>query len=427
MKKADIGTAAEHYIVAASWLLSPHTDPVPGGAMLVSGGVIRETGTLKELKRRHALPLAEYPDCAIIPGFVNAHTHLELTHFPAWRIRNHAEYHPHRFVDWMILLVKIKRGLADDDFRASLQEGVHICLDSGTTSVGEIVSIPSVADSYPASMLGGRLFFEVLGHDPLRFEKMLERAVAVMPEVETDNIACGVSPHAPYTIGDENYALVRECARSKGLQMAIHLAESEAESELVFSSSGEMADVFYPFVSWSQYLVPPRRRSSTELLFRNGMLQPGMLAIHCVHVSRSDAELLKRQGVTAVLCPRSNERLNVGRAPVALLKKLGVPMVLGTDSLASNDSLSMWDEMRFALDQFSGQFSPAELFAMATSGGASALGFAGTRGTLEVGKRADFQVVGGIKGAKEAGQLAEQIVLHGCTQEVYAGGMRYAR
>ena len=102
--------STESTIHSASWLLSPQTDPLPGGAIVVRDGVIIDTGTLPELRSRHSAPVRDYPGSAIMPGFVNAHTHLELTHFPAWRLRNHAEYHPRRFVDWIIQLIKVKRG-----------------------------------------------------------------------------------------------------------------------------------------------------------------------------------------------------------------------------------------------------------------------------------------------------------------------------
>jgi len=207
--------------------------------------------------------------------------------------------------------------------------------------------------------------------------------------------------------------------------MALHLSESEAETEFVFESGGQLAEVFYPFVNWQNYLRPPRRCSPTELLHRHGMLTPGTLAIHCVHVSRADVELLKKQGVTAVLCPRSNERLNVGVAPVALMKKLGITMVLGTDSLASNDSLSLWDEMRFALQSYNGHLNPLELLEMATVGGATALGLDDGRGALTVGQRADFQLIGGFGEVKSSELLPEKVLLHGDVVDVYVAGQRY--
>jgi cytosine/adenosine deaminase-related metal-dependent hydrolase len=360
-----------------------------------------------------------------VPGFVNAHTHLELTHFPSWHLKAGMDYHPRRFVDWIIQLIKVKRCLTVEDYKTSIHEGMRICLESGTTAIGEIVSNPAVVDSYDSCLLSGRLFYEVLGQDQTRFNSMLSKAVDCALYGTPEQFFSGLSPHAPYTIADAHYPMLSLIGQSANLPFAIHLSESEEETDFVFDSSGQIADVFYPYVSWERYLMPPRKCSSTDLLNSAGMLRPGTMAIHCVHVTRADAEILKKQGVQVVLCPRSNERLNVGKAPVGLLKKLGIPLSLGTDSLASNDSLSIWDEMRFALDTYQGALTPAELFRMATIGGASALGISAGNGALEIGKRADFQVVP-VAGQPETSEhLLEWIVGNGKPEEVYVTGARY--
>jgi aminodeoxyfutalosine deaminase len=413
----------ESTIYAASWLLNPDAPAIAGGALLVRDARVAAVGTLSELRSAHPAPVVEFPGSAIIPGFVNAHTHLELTHFPSWRLRTHVEYNPRRFVDWIIQLVKIRRGLKDEDILASLREGVRMCLESGTTAMGEIVTNPALTPRYQTAPLSGRLFFELLGHDPERFRGMRDRALAACEE-QTGRVACGLSPHSPYTIGEENLALIREAASSRALPLAIHISESREEADFVFDTSGPLAEQFYPFVGWQEYLMPPRHCSSTELLDRCGLLSPATLAVHCVHVTLADAETLKRRGVSVVLCPRSNERLDVGKAPLHIFKKLGIPLALGTDSLASNDSLSLWDEMRFALDLFRYDLSPAEAFCMVTGGGAAALGTAAANGSLEPGKRADFQVVGNAGTAAE--KVLERVVCEGSVQEVYVGGERYA-
>jgi cytosine/adenosine deaminase-related metal-dependent hydrolase len=233
----------------------------------------------------------------------------------------------------------------------------------------------------------------------------------------------GLSPHTPYTIGEEHLPGIRETAATHALPLAIHLSESAAETDFIFETSGPLATDFYPFVGWESYLPPPRRCSSTTLLDRHGLLTPATLAINCVHLNLDDARILKERGVSIALCPRSNERLDVGLAPVSLFRKLGIPLALGTDSLASNDSLSLWDEMRFALDAFPKDLSPADLFRMATSDGAAALGISENCGSLETGKRADFQVVGNLGGGRA--DLLERLIHGGSVQEVYAGGERF--
>lgn len=413
----------ESTIYSASWLINPDAPPITGGAMLVQDGKVAAVGTLSELRHFHSVPVVEYPDCAIIPGFVNAHTHLELTHFPSWRLRTNVDYHPRRFTDWMIQLIKILRGLAPDDYPPSVHEGMRMCLESGTTAIGEILTNTVLTPLYEESVLAGRLYHEVLGQCNTRFCEKLGAAVSAAISGEAGLVTTGLSPHTPYTIGEEHFPKIREAAASYNLPLAIHISESAAESDFIFDSSGPLATDFYPFAGWERYLSPPRRCSSTELMDRYGLLTPTTLAVHCVHVNMADARILRERGVSIALCPRSNERLDVGRAPLALFKKLGIPLALGTDSLASNDSLSLWDEMRFALDAFPHDLGPADLFRMVTIGGASALGISENCGSLEVGKRADFQVVGNF-GCVEQGILG-RLVQSGSVQEVFVGGERF--
>ncbi|MEI7817108.1 MAG: metal-dependent hydrolase, partial [Desulfuromonadales bacterium] len=93
---------SEEIIYSASWLINPDAPPIAGGALLVRKGIIVDTGPLAALRRAYSAPVLEFPDCVILPGFVNAHTHLELTHFPSWRLRSSIDYAPRRFVDWIM-------------------------------------------------------------------------------------------------------------------------------------------------------------------------------------------------------------------------------------------------------------------------------------------------------------------------------------
>jgi cytosine/adenosine deaminase-related metal-dependent hydrolase len=408
-------------IHAAAWLINPDAPPIAGGAILVRDGLVVASGTLAELKAKYSAHVIEHHDCAILPGFVNAHTHLELTHFPAWRERHGMGYSPRRFVDWIIQLIKITRNLQPEDFRASLVEGIRKCVESGTTTIGDILSHYDLAPCYTAPPITGRIFFEVLGHDPGHFDARLEKALINSTGLNVKLMCPGLSPHTTYTTGETTLPLLRDAARTRSLPITVHVSESQAESDFTFDSSGPLADEFYPFVNWEQYLKPAQHCSSTELLDRYGLLTPTTLAVHCVHVSLSDAQIIKQRGAKICLCPRSNERLDVGKAPLALFRKLGIPLALGTDSLASNDSISLWDEMRFALDQFSDELSPQDVFRMVTTGGAAALGLLETLGSLEAGKRADFQIIAHC-GSDENG-LLERIIGQGRIVDVCLNGL----
>lgn len=415
----------EKTIYSASWLINPDASPVAGGALLVQDGIVAETGTLDDLRSRHSAPVVDYPGSVLIPGFVNAHTHLELTHFPSWRLRSAVDYNPRRFTDWIVQLIKISRGLTPEDYPPSIREGVRMCLESGTTAIGEIVTNPALAGLYYGSPLAGRLYFELLGQDPNHFNGKLAAATTAVQQNEAHLFAAGLAPHSPYTIAQEHLDAIRDAAASKHLPLSIHLSESRSEADCIFDGSGELATNFYPFVGWETFLGHPHRCSSTELLDRHGLLTPTTLAVHCVHVSLADARIIKSRGAHIALCPRSNELLDVGRAPVALFKKLGIPLALGTDSLASNNSLSLWDELRFALETFPHDLTEQDVFRMVTSGGAAALGISSACGSLEAGKRADFQVVGNCLGGGEE-RLLERVMREGVLKELFVGGVCYA-
>ncbi len=281
-----------------------------------------------------------------------------------------------------------------------------------------------MAELYYHSPLVGRLYFELLGQERGHFMGKLAAATAAADHGDAQALLSGLSPHSPYTIAHEYLTAVRDASASRSLPLAIHLSESRSEADFIFDGSGELASSFYPFVGWERFLGHPARCSSTELLDRHGLLTPTTLAVHCVHVSVADARILKSRGVHIALCPRSNELLDVGRAPVHLFKKLGIPLALGTDSLASNNSLSLWDELRFALETFPDDLSEQDVLRMVTTGAAAALGVSATCGSLEAGKRADFQVVGNCDGGIDG--VLERVMREGNLQELYVGGKRYA-
>lgn len=299
-----------------------------------------------------------------------------------------------------------------------------MCLESGTTAIGEIVTNPALAELYHDSPLAGRLYFELIGQDPVLFAGKLAGATDAARQCTGQRLLPGLSPHSPYTVAPEHLATIRDAASSAALPLAIHVSESRSEAEFLFDGTGELGTSFYPFVGWERYLGHPPRCSSTELLDRSGLLTPATLAVHCVHVSVADARIIKARGAHVVLCPRSNELLDVGRAPVHLFKKFDIPLALGTDSLASNNSLSLWDEMRFALETFPNDLSEQEVFRMATSGGAAAVGISAECGSLEAGKRADFQVIGNCGGTDDG--VLERVIRGGELHELYVGGKRYA-
>ncbi|HTP67174.1 MAG TPA: amidohydrolase family protein [Geobacteraceae bacterium] len=409
------------HIYAASYLYPVTSPPVAGGAIAIEGGVITDVGPLDCLRKEYGAPVTEYPDCVIMPGLVNAHTHLELTHFPSWKLRKGIDYSPRTYVDWVIQVIKIRRSLTRPELEHSLREGIRVSLECGTTSIGEIVSDRSLVPLYDATELSGRLFLEAIGQEPGRTGALLDNIEKILPSFAGNRLKPGISPHAPHTVSAGFLRELAGIARRYALPAMIHLSESREEAAFMHDSSGKIAELLYPFVDWESYLPSPLRTTSAAWLEQLGVLDSSTSVVHCVHITPDDAQILKKSGATAVLCPRSNERLAVGKAPLHLLQKCGIPLALGTDSLASNDSLSMWDEMRFLASEFPGLLTPDEVIGMATLGGAKAIHLDNVAGSLEKGKRSDFLIVKTDRLPSVAG-LAEALIEESRLLEVFVGG-----
>ncbi|QWV98634.1 amidohydrolase family protein [Geomonas nitrogeniifigens] len=407
-------------IYAASYLLPISSPPIAGGALAVKDGRIVAVGKVHELRAQFSAPVTDLHESVIMPGLVNAHTHLELTHFPAWKLRKELDYLPKRYVEWIQQVVKIKRALEPGDLEHSVREGMRLCLESGTTAVGDILSDLSLVPLYRDTPLTGRLFLEAIGHDPLLCDTLVARIEATLETLQ-GGLLPGLSPHTPHTVSGKLFRCLQALSEKISAPKAVHLSETADEALFMHDSSGAIAELLYPMAHWEQYLPHPMRTTSTRYLDELGVLDSATLAVHAVHVTPNDVSILKERGVSVVLCPRSNDRLFVGCAPHKLLKESGLQLALGTDSLASNDSLSLWDEINFLQQVAPGVFSCQELLTMATLGGARALRIDADTGSLQAGKRADFQVLGGCNHDAGAG-IESTVLARGRLEQVYLAG-----
>ncbi|NVN97924.1 MAG: amidohydrolase family protein [Geobacteraceae bacterium] len=407
-------------IFAASFVLPLNSPPIEGGGLLVQDKKIIAVAPLNELKRSYSAPVNEFPGCVIMPGMVNAHTHLELTRYPYWRRAANMVDPSTSYSDWIQEIINVKRSISLDDLEASLREGLSLSIANGTTMVGDILSERRLLPIYSISPLSGRVYLEFIGRDPKRYGanlESLERDIALL----SDNFLAGISPHTPFTLSEKLFSLLREKGRGLSLPQSIHLAESLAEKEFFLDSSGAIADTIFPFVGWNDYLPSPMKTTSTTWLDENGWLSQSLLAVHAVHVTEDDIDHLHRNGTTVVICARSNHALGVGMPPLGKLISANIPLAIGTDSMATVASLSMFDELSFLMDSFPLDLSPDMVLRMATYGGAQAIKRDDCAGTLEAGKRADFIVVK-VDGDLRGGKLAERIITSPDIEAVYVAG-----
>lgn len=402
----------------ARYLLPIVSPLMEDGAVLVESGLIRAAGAYRQLAAAHpAAGLVDFGDAVLMPPMVNAHTHLELSSFADWAAEAGEPQPPVDFVDWVLWLVRIRRGLDEKQLRVSLEAGLKASLLAGTGAVGDILTTLSAVDAYLGSPLHGRVFAEVLGQDLALVEERLSsiKALGVTPPAQ--NLRWGLSPHAPYSLSAAATDHIFAFAKEFTLQCSVHLAESPAESEFLQDGTGAIAEKLYASAGWDPLATPPPACSPVSALCREGRLKAGDMVIHGVQVDTADLECLKRSGCCVTLCPRSNAALNVGKAPVDAYLKAGIPLALGTDSLASSGSLSLWEEMAFAFDWFAGEAEPCTWIETATLGGARALGLQGRMGQLVPGHEASFQIVR-LPDMPNAEALEETLCLSGKDVEV---------
>lgn len=370
----------------ARWVVPVSSPPIPDGTVVEDGGRIVYVGPRAAAPRGENRELG---DVALLPGLVNAHTHLELTAmrgaledlaFPDWIGAMRASR------DWLF-----SNDVALDAARWGVLEGFR----SGTTTFGD--ASPGGASARAMSEAGARgiVFQEVFGPDPAQTQPAiaeLDERVCELRRLESNLLHIGISPHAPYTVSDDLLRAGAQYAAQHGLRVAIHVAESESEGELIANGSGGFADS----LRRRSIAVEPRASSPVELLRTTGVLSPRTLLVHCVHLSDGDIATVASTGAAVAHCPVSNAKLGHGIARVLDLRRAGVTVGLGTDSVASNNRLDVLDEARMAVllqRAITGRYDALDArtaLRMATLDGARALGLDSRIGSLETGKDADL-------------------------------------
>ncbi len=368
-------------------MLPVAAEPIEGGAVLVeSDGRIAAVGADGDVPRpRDAVRIA-LPDAALLPGLVNAHAHLELT-----AMRGLVRDLP--FFQWIRLVRAIKDGLDAAAFRASARWGVLESFAAGITTTGDTGSTLQAAAALDE--LGGRgvAYHEVFGPDPAACGEsvaQLRRDLAALAARRSDRVEIGVSPHAPYTVSDALLGAVTALARGAGgprsLKAAMHTAESREETELVAHGTGPFAE----YLAGRGIAAAPRARSTVAWLEAAGFLAARPLLIHCVTLDAGDVAAVARARATVAHCPWSNAALGHGRADLAALRRAGIAVGLGTDSVAAGGRLDLFAEARLAA--MATPLSPREMLRLVTADGAAALGVAGV-GVLEEGAWGDLAAV----------------------------------
>ena len=400
----------------ARWVLPVDGPAIENGEVVVSGAKIIAVGPAGATEAD--APISDVPyniialgDAILLPGLVNVHTHLDYT-----VMRGLLE--DIAFFPWIRELTMRKAALTQEDWRASAILGAAEAVAGGVTTIGDCTD--SGAACLGAKTLGmrGIIYQEVFGIDELRsvqeiVAELVGKVARRRDETKGTALHIGISPHSPYTVRPALMQALSELATNETLPVCIHTAESQAEAELLRSGTGAIAEMFTRrSIDWN---VP--KRSTVAYLDSFGIVGPQTLLVHGVQTSAGDRDIVRTRGAAWAHCPKSNAKLGNGVAPLGILTDIRhkegealntirgfasqsrVRIGLGSDSVASNNTMDLFEEMRFAvLMQRAARrkieaMTAREAVEMATIGGARALNLEAEIGSLTPGKRADICAV----------------------------------
>lgn len=356
-------------IYRSKWIVCNQERVVEDSFLEIENGIIK---TIFKTKPRGKV--RDLGPGVMLPALVNGHTHLELSALKG------AVPFDRGFSVWVQQLLAKREAMGEDLLELAARNAAQGLVSHGTAVIGEISTLGITRDILQDQDIFGVWFQEILGG--MEIEGVVETG---------SSLSFSLAGHAPHTTSPDKLREIKGKTSSKGLVFSIHLAESRVESEFLETGKGQWADFLgsrgIDTKDWPLGNITP-----VQYLNRLGLLDKSTLAVHLLRANTRDFEILAQNKVRICLCPRSNENLHARLPDLGLILKKGLQPALGTDSLASCESLSLFDEMAFVRRRFP-DVPPEIVFSMATMNGAGALGLGRYWGSLEPGKRACFLYV----------------------------------
>jgi cytosine/adenosine deaminase-related metal-dependent hydrolase len=380
--------------------------PIPDGAVWISGHQIRAVGSwseIREIPKAAQGPVTDLGEAAVFPGLVNAHCHLDYTAMTGLLMP------PREFPDWIKGILTLKSQWTDSEFADSWLLGARQQLETGTTTVANIETrAHQLAGLRAATPLRIFSFLEMTGirsgREP---ERILAEAMEVLKSLPPNRGGVGLSPHAPYSTSPELLRVVADAARRDGWRITCHVAESEPEFDMFMYRRGSL----FSWLENQRTNADCGLGSPVQHVHRHGLLDAPLLAVHVNCLWGDDARRLAARGASVVHCPRSHAYFSHPRFQREVLTEAGVPICIGTDSLASTRAsrdgapvLSLIDELRTLASDDPG-LSPRCMLAEVTVNPARALGLKSVLGELSTGALADLLVIphaGSVSTVEEA-------------------------
>ncbi|MBL8848459.1 MAG: amidohydrolase family protein [Planctomycetaceae bacterium] len=364
----------------ARWVFPVARPPIENGLVEIADGRIV---SVRSADRFAALP-DEIDSLALIPGLVNTHTHLEFSD-----LRTPLPVHS-TFAEWIRLIVGHRRTRGEYP-TAAVQDGLRESAASGVTTLGEIATLGWSADCFGSGTPRTIAFREAISLSGQNTELTATINEHLASLREHPSVIGGVSPHAPYSVHPEFFRRLVSLAAEARAPLAVHLAESRDELQLLDSGTGALVDLFSESGFWKPDAIPHGTRPLHYLQMIAEL--PRAMVIHGNYLSDEECAFLRnRPNLSVVYCPRTHAHFGHEPHPWLKLRAQGIRVALGTDSRASNPDLSLWNELLFLRSKFP-QVPPQDLLEMGTRAGAAALGLDHVTGTLTPGLSADVTAI----------------------------------
>lgn len=368
------------HLYRAAWILPIDSPPLRHGWVAVDRGRVSATGTGTPPDVGETFDLGHV---AILPGLVNAHTHLELS----WM--RHQVPPGVSMPEWAARLMALRRTVSAEP-PVPIVDAVRDVRAFGTSLVGDVTNSLAAYEPLLDSDLAGAIFRELFGfNSPAPGDLVAAARAQLEALMPVAWLRPSVVPHAPYSVSPELFRAI--AAASGDRAISVHLGESAEEVQFLRDGTGAWRELLGQLDVWRDDWQPPAC-GPVEYLDRLGLVGPHLLAVHGTQFTEEELGRLARAGATVVTCPRSNRWTGAGAPPIERFYASGVRVAIGTDSLASVEDLNVFAELA-EVRRLAPGVPAARLLDSATRAGAAALGFSADYGTIAPGKLADLLAV----------------------------------
>lgn len=377
--------------LSASTIFTLSGEPLKNGILVIGGegeiaDIIDKKGILTETEG------IEHYSGILCPGFINVHCHLELSHLKR-KIAEHS--HLPEFLR-QIMLLRNK----DEDFQEmAARQADRFMWKSGIVAVGDIANSSLTLEIKEESSVFYHTFIECFGFLPERAPRAFEYAEFVSRLYEASKLPASIVPHSPYSVSNELFDLIAEDARRKSSILSIHHQESDEEDKMFSDKSGDLIKHYRDDMKLDTGFWTPTGKSSTSFILDNIPSENKLLLVHNTFLGEEDLKLIREnrssENTFLVTCPNANLYIGNRLPDYGVLKNSGFPVCIGTDSLASNHTLSVMEEMKVIQDKFH-EISLNELLNWACINGARALGIDNWAGSIEIGKKPGVNLISGV-------------------------------